>query len=144
MRNYINNYVSTCEQCNRCKPVRHKPYGELQPLPIPSACWKSISMDYIISLPPSLRFTAILVIVDRFSKMAHFIPTTNEVDAPATANLFLDNIYKLHRLPDDIISDHSTTFTSKFWNSLLKLIQVKSNLSTSFHPQTDGQTERVN
>jgi len=91
-------------------------------------------MDYIVSLPPSLGFTAILVIVDRFSKMAHFIPTTNEVDAPMTANLFLDNIYKLHGLPDDIVSDRGTTFTSKFWTSLLKLIQVKSNLSTSFYP----------
>ena len=144
MRDFINEYISTCEQCNRCKPVRHKPYGKLQPLPVPSSCWKSISMDYIVSLPPSQGYSAILVIVDRFSKMAHFIPTTNEVDAPTTASLFLNNIYKLHGLPDDIVSDRGSTFTSKFWSSLLKLLYIKSNLSTSFHPQTDGQTERVN
>jgi len=71
-------------------------------------------MDYIISLPPSQGYSAILVIIDRFSKIVHFIPTTNEVDTPTIASLFLDHIYKLHRLPDDIVSDYGSTFTSKF------------------------------
>src|SRR5882672_2324773 len=76
--------------------------------------------------------------------MSHFIPTTNEVNAVTTTQLFFDHIYKYHGLPIDIISDHGTIFTSKFWSTLMKLINIKTNLSTSFHPQTDGQTERVN
>ena len=144
IRSYVNKYVSSCDQCNRCKPVRHKPYGQLQPLPIPKSPWTSISMDFIVSLPKSGEFTAILVIVDRLTKMAHFIPTINEVDAPMTAKLFLENIYKLHGLPNDIISDRGSIFTSNFWKELMNLIMIKTNMSTAFHPQSDGQTERVN
>src|SRR5882672_7704919 len=101
-------------------------------------------MDFIVSLPNSNNFTAIFVVVDRFTKMAHFIPTTNEVNATTTAELFFNHIYKYHGLPLDIVSDRGTVFTSKFWSNLMKLINAKTNLSTSFHPQTDGQTERTN
>ena len=144
MHNYINTYISSCNQCNRCKPSRHKPYGYLQSLPVPNKPWESISMDFIVGLPNSNNYTAILVIVDRFTKMSHFIPTTNEIDAKGTAKLFLDNIYRLHGLPKDIISDRGSVFTLKFWSSLMKLLKVTINLSTAFHPQSDGQTERVN
>ena len=144
MRSFINEYISTCDQCKRCKASRHKPFGYLQSLPVAKGPWKSISMDFIVSLPESNKFTAILVIVDRFTKMSHFIPTTNEVNATTTAQLFFDHIYKYHGLPTDIISDCGTVFTSKFWSTLMGLINVKTNLSTSFHPQTDGQTERIN
>src|SRR5882672_466506 len=90
MRSFINEYISTCDQCKKCKASRHKPLGYLQPLPITKGPWKSISMDFIVSLPESNKFTAILVIVDHFTKMSHFIPTTNEVNAVTTAQLFFD------------------------------------------------------
>jgi len=144
MRSFIKEYIETCDQCKRCKNIRHKTFGYLQSLPIAQGPWKSISMDFIVSLPNSNNFTAIFVVVDRFTKMAHFIPTTNEVNATTTAELFFNHIYKYHGLPLDIVSDRGTVFTSKFWSNLMKLINVKTNLSTSFHPQTDGQTERIN
>ena len=144
LREFVKDYISSCDLCNRCKPSRHKQYGLLKSLPVPDVPWKSISMDFIVSLPESNNYTAILVIVDRLTKMSHFIPTTNNVDAPQTAQLFFDHIYRYHGLPSDIISDRGSIFTSTFWNELMKLLNVKLNLSTPYHPQTDGQTERVN
>ena len=92
----------------------------------------------------SLGNDAILVTVDRFTKMAHFTPTTTTVDAPEVARLFLRDVYRLHGLPSDIVSDRDKVFTSGFWHQFLALLGIKPNLSTAFHPQTDGQTERVN
>ena len=144
LREFVRDYIISCDLCNRCKPSRHKQYGLLKSLPVPDTPWKSISMDFIVSLPESNNYTAILVIVDRLTKMSHFIPTTNNVDAPQTAQLFFDYIYRYHGLPSDIISDRGSIFTSTFWSELMKLLNVKLNLSTPYHPQTDGQTERVN
>src|SRR5262249_12125635 len=115
MRNYINDYVASCETCHRAKPPLHKPFGELHSLPVTSSPWSSISMDFIVGLPESSGFTAILVIVDRLTKLAHFIATVDEVDAPKTATLFIQHIFKNHGLPDNIISDRDPIFTSKFW-----------------------------
>jgi hypothetical protein len=144
LKSFVTNYILTCNQCNHCKTNRHKPYGLLQPLPIPSGPWKSISMDFIVSLPKSNNHNAILVIVDHLTKAAHFIPTTNKINTFNTAKLFLNNIYKLHGLPNNIISDHGSIFTSSMWTELMKLLNIKLNLSTAFHPQSDGQTECVN
>jgi hypothetical protein len=102
-------------------------------------------MDFITHLPTTLRgFSAILVVVDRFSKMAHFIPTTTDVSAVETAHLFRDNVFRLHGLPGEIISDRDSRFASEFWQTLYDLLGTDIRLSTSFHPQTDGQTERIN
>ena len=101
-------------------------------------------MDFIIGLPESAGYTKIWVIVDRFSKMAHFIPLTTEVPIEQLALMFLKEIWRYHGLPESIISDRDSRFTSKFWTSLMKLLGVKLNVSTAFHPETDGQTERVN
>ena len=132
LKAFVTNYILTCNQCNCCKPNRHKPYGLLQPLPIPSGPWKSISMDFIVSLPKSNNHDAILVIVDCLTKAAHFIPTTNQINTFNTAKLFLNNIYKLHGLPNDIISDCGSIFTSSMWTELMKLLNIKLNLSTAF------------
>lgn len=144
LRKYIREYVAGCDQCARCKPSRHKPYGELCPLPVPPAPWTSVSLDFVVQLPTSRGYTAILVVVDRLTKMAHFIPTINEVDAPLTAQLYLEHVYKLHGLPQDLVSDRGSVFTSRFWTHLLQLIGITRNLSSAYHPQSDGQTERVN
>jgi hypothetical protein len=98
-------------------------------------------MDFITGLPVSHGQDAIFTVVDRLTKMAHFIPTSSTVDATQTADLFLKEVFRLHGLPRTIISDRDPKFTSKFWQELMRLLQVKLKFSTAFHPQTDGQTE---
>jgi len=144
LRKFVNDYVSTCETCARNKSPRQRPHGPLKPLPIPLGPWKSVSMDFIVELPKSNGFNAIYVCVDRFTKMAHFSATTTEVTAEGTASLYLRNVLRLHGLPTDIVSDRGPHFTAKFTKALLQLCNIQGNLSTSFHPQSDGQTERVN
>ena len=103
-------------------------------------------MDFIVKLHPTPNgLDSVQVIVDHFTKMAHFIAYTEErFDAPKLAEVFLNNIVQLHGLPKDIVSDHGSVFTSKFWCAFLDLLQIKPNFSTGFHPQSDGQTEHVN
>lgn len=144
LRKYIKDYVSGCDICIRNKSSHHKPYGLLSPLPIPEAPWLSISVDFITQLPPSSTFTSICVFVDRFSKMAIFVPTFNEVDAEGTVQLFITHVFSQFGLPNDIVSDRGVVFTSKFTQAMLKSLNVKQKLSSAFHPQTDGQTERIN
>ena len=144
MRKEIYNYVDRCDTCQRNKSPRHKPFGLLQPLPIPTRPWSSISMDFIVKLPKSKGFDSIFVVVCRLTKQAHFIPCKESMSSSDLADLYINNIFKLHGLPDDIISDRGPVFRSKFWLSLLDELRIKSKLSSAFHPQTDGQTERVN
>jgi hypothetical protein len=144
MRKYIKDYVGGCDICQRSKSSNHKPYGLLQPLPIPERPWSSISVDFITQLPESNGYTAICVFVDRFTKMAHFAPTTDNIDAEGTVQLFFERVFSAHGLPEDIVSDRGTTFTAKFTKSIFKALHIEQNLSTAFHPRTDGQTERVN
>jgi len=101
-------------------------------------------MDYIVKLPPSQGFDTIYVTVDHFTKMAHFCPTTTHVTAEDTADLYLCHVFKHHSLPQDIMSDCGPQFVSKFTKHLLELCDVKGNRSMAYHPQSDGQTERVN
>lgn len=144
MRKYIKRYVGGCETCQRNKSSNHKPYGLLQPLPVPDRPWSSVSVDFIAQLPPSMGYTAICVFVDRFTKMAHFSPTTDEVDAEGTVDLFIQRVFSAHGLPDDIVSDRGVTFTSQFTRSMFKALNIEQKLSTAYHPRTDGQTERLN
>ena len=144
MRKYIKDYVVNCEICIRNKSSHHKPYGLLQPLSVPDTPWSSISVDFITQLPASNEYTAICVFVDRFSKMALFVPTTNQVDAEETCKLFMKHVFCHFGVPEDIVSDRGVTFTSKFTQAMMKALKVKQKLSTAFHPQTDGQTERIN
>ena len=97
-----------------------------------------------MDLPLSNDFDSIFVVIDRFTKTAHFIPCNKIVTGEEIAKLFINNIYKYHGLPDDIISDRGTQFMSKFWQSLFKVLQVEINLSSTYHPQTDGQTKQIN
>ena len=140
----VKEFVLSCDICSKSKNPRHRPYGLLQPLPIPHRPWSSVSMDFITDLPPSNLFNNIFVVVDRLTKMAHFIPCKKTSSSEDTARFFLDNVYRYHGLPDDIVSDRGTQFVSKFWRSLFEILKVDIKLSSAFHPQTDGQTERVN
>ena len=141
----IEDYVTSCDTCQRIKTSQQKPTGLLQPLPIPTRPWEVISMDFITQLPSTKNgHDAILVIVDTLSKMVHFIPTETTATAPQTAKLVFDHVFRLHGLPKAIVSDRDSKFTSRFWKTLFKLTGVKLSMSTAFHPQTDGQTERAN
>jgi hypothetical protein len=144
MRTFVDDYVRTCDTCQRTKPPHHKPYGFLAPLPIPPRPWHSISIDHIVELPPSKSHTAILVCVDRLTKQAHFIPAKDTDTSRDVASQFITNVFRLHGLPHDIISDRGSRFTSKWWAEVERLLRIKPNLSTAFHPQSDGQTERIN
>ena len=140
----VQDYVRSCDTCQRDKTSRHRKYRLLEPLEIPYRPWSSISMDWITKLPESGGYTQIWVIVDRLTKMAHFIPLRTGATALELANIFLERIWKLHGIPDEIILDRDTKVISLFWKKLIDLMGIVSKLSTAFHPQTDGQTERVN
>ena len=144
MEAWVQDFVSSCDVCQRVKAARHGRYGKLLPLESPYKPWTSISMDFITELPKSDGFTSIWVIVDRFTKMAHFIPLKPPATARDLARIFVREIWRLHGIPSEIVSDRDSRFTSNFWQSLLELLSIKSKMSTAFRPQTDGQTERVN
>jgi len=141
---WINDYVRSCDECQHNKSPRHARWGLLQPLETPYAAWNSISTDFITQLPESQGYTQIMVVVDRFTKMAHFIGLPTNATAKDVANVFLREVWKLHGLPTEIISDMDAKFSGEFWESLCKLLGIKRKMSTAYHPQTDGQTERTN
>ena len=144
MRNTIADYTRTCMVCARIKVPRQRPHGRLQPLDTPKVPWSSISLDFITDLPPSNGHTCILVVVDRLTKMAHLLPFASIPSAEATATSLITTVVRHHGLPSDIVSDRGPQFTSQLWSSLCKGLGIKAKLSTAYHPQTDGQTERVN
>ncbi|KAJ9534015.1 hypothetical protein QJQ45_027117 [Haematococcus lacustris] len=145
MHKTVQEYVRTCDKCQRNKATNQLPPGLLQPLPIPSRNWQQVSMDFIGPLPATPRgHTMIFTVVDKLSKMIHLIPTTTTATAQDTARLFFDHIFKHHGLPEAIISDRDPKFTSDFWTSLFHLTGTRLLLSSAYHPQTDGQTERAN
>ena len=144
MRTYVNHYVQSCEICQRTKSACHRPYGLLEPLPIADKPWSSVSIDFIVKLPESNGFDSILVVVCRCTKMAHFIPCLETITAPELAQLYFENIFKLHGLPETLISDRGPQFKSHFWKAFWTLLGTKPTLSSSYHAETDGQTERVN
>ncbi|KAL6329497.1 hypothetical protein AAG906_021505 [Vitis piasezkii] len=137
-------YVRTCLVCQQDKMEQRQPKGLLEPLPIAERPWDSVTMDFIIGLPKSEDNGSIIVVVDRFSKYATFIAAPTDYTAEETTRLFLKHIVKYWGLPKYIISDRDPRFIGKFWMELFKLMGSEFHFSTSFHPQTDGQTERVN
>jgi hypothetical protein len=122
----------------------HLPTGELQPLPIPEGCWETISVDFIVKLPESGGYDAIMVIVDLAGKWLHFIKTVTTIMAKGAANLYLCNVWKLHSLPWKVISNCSAQFMALFMKELYHLLGIKAASSTAYHLQTDGQMEWVN
>jgi hypothetical protein len=119
---------------------QHQPYGLLCLLPIPEKPWTSISMDFIVDLLQSKNFDSIFIVVDRLTKMAHFIPYNKTVTSEETTRLFIDNIFRYHGFPN-IIYEYETQFTSKFWQFLFKILGIEIKLLSAYHPQTDGQTK---
>ncbi|MBW0554860.1 hypothetical protein O181_094575 [Austropuccinia psidii MF-1] len=144
MPQFIKDYVSSCKQCSRKESIHHKKFVLLKPLPISNGPWIFLSLDLITQLPLSNSFESILVIVDRFSKMAVFIPNMSSITSLYLANLFIKNIFSKHGLPSSIVIDRGSLFVSSFWTNLCQQLKISRDLSTAYHPETDGQTERVN
>jgi hypothetical protein len=145
MRQEIAKYVSECDICQRVKASHLKIAGTLQPLTIPSWKWEDISMDFIVGLPnTSRKHDSIWVIVDRLTKTAHFLPVHTTYLAKRYAEIYLEQIVRLHGIPKTIISDRGTLFVARFWEQLQGALGTKLIRSSAYHPQTDGQTERVN
>ncbi|RYP06350.1 hypothetical protein DL765_009529 [Monosporascus sp. GIB2] len=142
--------VKNCNICNKAKAARHKPYGLLQPTDIPNKTWNTIAWDFITNLPPSkdpvtgVEYDGVWVIVDRFTKYGYFLPFKGNATAEQLAYAFIRNYMDKHGVPEKVISDRDKLFTSKFGTSFFKQIGVKLKFSTAYHPQTDGQTERLN
>ena len=140
----VKRYVEGCDACQRNKNCTEQPAGKLMPNSIPERAWSHISADFITKLPLAQGYDSILVVVDWFTKMAHFVPTTEKTTAEGLARLFRDNVWRLHGLPESIISDRGPQFAAGLMRELNEMLGIKTKLSTAFHPQTDGQTERMN
>ena len=144
MRKSVEKICSSCISCRQAKS-RTQPHGLYMPLPVPTNPWVDISMNFVLGLPRTRnRKDSIFVVVDRFSKMAHFIPCHKTDDAVHIANLFFKEIVRLHGIPKTIVSDRDVKFLSHFWRVLWSKLGTKLLFSTASHPQTDGQTEVVN
>ncbi|KAF1313198.1 Retrotransposon nucleocapsid protein, partial [Globisporangium splendens] len=144
MQQDVKEYVKSCETCIRWKHDSQRKNGRLMPIPIPEQCWQVVSMDFITGLPLSEGYDAILTVVDKLSKRAKYAPTHAKDGASDVAKVFFDTIVRHHGLPEVVISDRDSKFTSKFWTSLMKLMGIKLSMTTSHRPQADGQTERQN
>jgi hypothetical protein len=145
MKKEIAQYVAQCDTCQRMKAEHQKPAGLLQPLPVPEWKWEEIGMDFVTGLPQTQKGNdSIWVIIDRLTKVAHFIPVKTTFGGATLARIYLKEIVRLHGIPRKIVSDRGTQFTSKFWTSLQKAMGTELDFSTAYHPQIDGQTERVN
>ena len=147
MRTYILDYVSRCPKCQMNKCSREKPAGLLNPLPIPIGKWSTVTLDFVTALAPAkgkLKYDAIIVFVDKLTKLVHFAPCFKTCTAADAAELFLNNVVRFHGVPEQIITDRGSQFNNHLWRNLWRLMGVSSLFSTAYHPQTDGQTENMN
>jgi hypothetical protein len=138
-------HVAMYDVCQRVKAEHQRPTGLLYPLKIPEWKWEEIGMDFITGLPSTQKgYDAIWVIVDRLTKVAHFIPVKTTYKESQLAELYMAWIMSLHGVPKKIVSDRGSQFTSRFWKSFHEKMDKKLKFSSAYHPQTDGQTERTN
>ena len=149
LRRDVDDYVRGCDVCLASKAVRHKPYGDLQSLPIPTHRWKDLLMDFVTGLPiltdwKGDSYDSILLIVNRLTKMVHYEPVKVTINAPGLAEVIIDVVVRHHGLPDSIVTNWRSLLTSKFWSLLCYFLGIKRRLSTTFHPQTDGLTKSQN
>jgi hypothetical protein len=145
MRRDIAHYVACCDTCSRVKIEHQKPAWLLKPLEIPVWMWEDISMDFVVRPPRTPKGNdSVWVIVDRLTKVAHFVPVKTRYAIEKLANLYVEHVLRLIGAPRSIVSDYGPQFVAKFWKSFQQLLGTTLNYNTTFHPQIDGQTERVN
>jgi len=138
-------FVKSYPECQLNKTARHQPYRLVSPLELPYVPWQSIAMDFVTELPVSEGCDQLCVVIDHFTKMAHFLPLPqNGKTAADLAVIFAREVWKFHSIPTDIVLDRDSRFTWEAWQELLKILRIRPRMSTAFHPQTDGQTERLN
>lgn len=140
----VRGFVSACSVCSRSKTPHSPPSGLLQPLPIPHRPWSHIALDFVTGLPPSDNYTTICTITDRFSKAVHFVPLTKLPSAKSTAQMIMQHVVHLHSIPLNIVSGRGPQFSSNFWKAFCTLLGSSASLSSGYHPETNGQTERAN
>lgn len=134
----------TCEVCQRFKGEHTSYPGLLQPIPIPEGAWETVTMDFVESLPKSNGKDTILVVIDKYTKYGHLIALQHPFTASQVAQKLLDQVVKLYGPPKALITDRDRIFTSAFWAELFKLLGTSTHLTTAYHPQSDGQSERFN
>lgn len=144
MKKEVKAWVQSCQICQQAKPERIKYPGLLKPLPVPFRPWQHIAMDFVEGLPQSGKYNCLMIVIDRFSRYGHFIPLAHPYTAAKVAKLFVDNVFKLHSLPESIVSDRDPVFTSKFWQEFFRAVGTELKMSTAYHPATDGSSERLN
>ncbi|KAI2644234.1 Transposon Tf2-6 polyprotein [Labeo rohita] len=137
-------YVKTCVVCNTTKASHQLPAGLLQPLPVPKRPWSHIAIDFVTDLPPSQGHTTILTVIDRFSKGCRLIPLPKLPTALETAEAFCNTVFCFYGLPEDIVSDRGPQFTSRLWSSFFRHLGVNVSLTSGYHPEANGQAERLN
>jgi hypothetical protein len=144
----VERFCESCVLCASAKAMTKKPYGQLKPLPVPTVPWSQIGVDFVGPLPESKtlsgRFDMICVVIDHLTLMVHLIPTKQTYTSRDIAEIMYTNVYRLHGLPDIIVSDRDKLFTSQYHRELHDLLGTELRLSSSYHPQTDGMTERAN
>ena len=140
---FVRNYIRSCEVCQRVKPSPSS-HAPLQPLPVPAECWESVSMDFFTGFSQDTNNSmGILLFVDRFSKMAHLAAVLQSITAQGCARVFIDTIFRLLRVPRELVSDRDPRITTYFWQSVFRTLMTRLKMSTSDHSETDGQTERA-
>jgi hypothetical protein len=145
MKREIDEYFARCMECQKVKSENRYPTGLLQPLPIPEWKWEVVTMDFITILPRTCKLhDSIMVVVDKLTKVAHFILLKTTHKAKDVADIFMKEVARLHRIPKTIVSDRDSKFTSNFWKGFFKGFKMNLNFSTTYHPESDGQTKRVN
>lgn len=144
MRKDVHQFVQHCLICQQAKHTTTLPVVLLQPLHIPQQIWEDIGMDFICGLPLSKGYSVILVVVDRLSKYGHFMPLKGDFSSVMVADVFINSVFKLHGIPRSIVCDRDKTFTSRFWQHLFSKMGTSIQMSTAYHPQSDGQTEALN
>jgi len=140
----VGKYVERYDLCQRMKNRTEKVVEKLKLSEVPEKPWTHLTVDFITELPTVAGKDAILVVCDRLSKMMHFVATTEGTSAEGLARLFRDNMWKLHRLPESVVSDRRPQFVAELTKELNRMLEIETRLSTAFHPQTDRQTERMN
>ena len=140
----IGKYMEGCNLCQRMKNRTEEPAGKLKLSEVLQKTWTHLTVDFIVKLPVVAGKDAILVVCNRLSKMMHFVATTEGTSVEGLARLLCDNVWKLHGLPESIVLDRGPQFVAELTKELNRMLGIKTKLSTVFHPQTDGQTERMN
>ena len=144
MQRFVNQYVRNCHICTRTKTPRHAKFEVLRPLPVPQHCWKDMILNFVISLPLINGYDSVCVSVNQLIKEQHLTACHFIITSEGLADLFICDIFRLYELSDSVTSDQGPQFIGAAWKQVCRKLGIKAQLSTAFHPEKDGQTEKIN